>query len=135
MNDVATLLEDAVPQTILVVEDEVLIRAALADYLRDCGFHVLEAASGDEAKTLVERGGQPIDLVFSDIQMPGATDGFTLARWLRAHHPQIKVILTSGAVRSSQIAHDLCDLHPIEAKPYRIALVLQRIQTLLNRQQ
>ena len=68
------------PQVILVVDDEVLIRSVIAEYLRECGFHVFEAADGSEAIEILQGAGMPIDLVFSDVQMP-KLGGFELARW------------------------------------------------------
>ena len=109
---------DAVPSTVLVVEDEVIIRFVVADYLRDCGFQVIEAASADEAMRLLETDKIEVDIVFSDIQMPGSIDGMGLARWIRTHFPTIKVVLTSGNVRTAELAEDLCHLQPIEQKPY-----------------
>jgi CheY-like chemotaxis protein len=69
--------------TILVVDDEVLIRMALSDFLQECGFKVLEAGNAEEAITILEQGHAVIDLVFSDVRMPGELDGFGLAKWIR----------------------------------------------------
>src|SRR5262249_60223603 len=67
---------------ILFVEDEVLIRMAVADYLRDCGYRVIEAGNADEAiKVLCSN--ESVDVVCSDVQMPGSMDGFGLAQWIR----------------------------------------------------
>jgi CheY-like chemotaxis protein len=65
-------------QTILVVEDEVLIRLPLAEYLRDCGYSVFEASNVAEAKAVLDAD-TPVDLVFSDVNMPGNENGFALA--------------------------------------------------------
>lgn len=119
------------PTTILVVDDEVLIRFAIADYLRECGYHVLEAASGDEALELLTTEAAAVDLVFSDVQMPGETDGFGLARWIRQNRPDVRVILTSGVARSVDLAEDLCGIGPIEAKPYDAKSLAGRIRALL----
>lgn len=88
---------EAAPQaTILVVEDEVLVRMVVAKYLRDCGFQVIEASNAEEAvRALVADG--TIRLVFSDVNMPGQMDGIGLARWLRQERPAIKILLASGA--------------------------------------
>lgn len=123
---------DAVPSTILVVEDEVLIRFVVADYLRDCGFQVLEAANADEAMRLLETDKVEVDIVFSDIQMPGSIDGMGLARWVRTRFPAIKIVLTSGNVRTAELAEDLCHLQPIEQKPYSHEALLTRLQSLLT---
>jgi CheY-like chemotaxis protein len=117
-------------QTILVVEDEVLIRLELADYLRACGYRVLEASSAEEAMTVMQTEHR-VDLVFSDVQMPGPTDGFGLARWIRANRPGVKVILTSGVARSAALAGELCDEGPLEAKPYDPQRLLERIRRTL----
>jgi CheY-like chemotaxis protein len=121
------------PHTILVVEDEVLIRLSLSDYLRECGFTVLEAASGDEAIEVLRGRGDDVDLVFSDVQMPGETDGFTLARWVRSNHPEIPVILTSGVAHAVEKAADLCLEGPIVKKPYDHAALLSQILRLVER--
>ena len=114
------------PPTLLVVEDEHLIRSGVADFLRECGWRVLEAASAAEAIEILESGA-PIELVFSDIQMPGAMDGFGLGRWVREHRPGVRVILTSGVIGASDAATALCDEGPI-AKPYDYQHLAERIR-------
>ena len=84
--------------TVLVVEDEVLIRLEITEYLRSQGFRVLEAANGDEAKQILSSG-ERIEVLFSDVNMPGSIDGLELAYWVRQNHPWIEVILTSGNSR------------------------------------
>ena len=88
--------------TILLVEDEALIRVDLAEHLRAAGFrNVLEAGNGDQALAML--GAHPaIALVISDVRMPGATDGVALAGWLRAHRLDVKVVLVSGHLPSVQ---------------------------------
>src|SRR3546814_5839000 len=87
-------LEPTMPR-VLVAEDDTLVRIAIAEALRDAGFRVMEAASADEALAYLEAA-ERVDLVFSDIQMPGSLDGFGLARRLRGRHPELPIILTSG---------------------------------------
>jgi CheY-like chemotaxis protein len=80
--------------TVLVVEDEILVRMTLADYLRDSGLRVLEAANAEEAQAIL-RAGEAVEVVFSDVNMPGM-DGVALARWISAAFPDVQTILTSG---------------------------------------
>jgi CheY-like chemotaxis protein len=80
---------------ILVVEDEALMRAAAADHLRQAGYDVVEASNADEALRLLQK--VKIDVVLSDIAMPGSMDGLGLIRWLRSHKPQVKTIVTSDS--------------------------------------
>jgi CheY-like chemotaxis protein len=118
-------------QTILVVEDEVLVRMVISDYLRECGYRVIEAGSAAEAITVLESP-EPIDIVFSDIQMPGEMDGFGLANWVRQRQPWLKMLLTSGNARAASTAGDLCEDGPLEQKPYHPQTILSRIQRLLG---
>jgi CheY-like chemotaxis protein len=121
-----------VRQTILVVEDEVLIRLVIAEYLRECGYKVHEAATADEAVAVLEAPEVSVDIVFSDVVMPGSMDGFALARWVRAHRPGIQVILTSGIDRSAEKAGELCEAGPLLQKPYHPQHAVDRIRQLLS---
>jgi CheY-like chemotaxis protein len=87
---------------ILVIEDNVLIRMVLADALRHAGFSVAEATSADEALSYLGHDGA-VDLVLSDIQMPGSLDGLDLARRLRKDYPALPIILTSGSLGSNSV--------------------------------
>jgi len=118
------------PQTILIVEDEVLIRLVIAEYLRECGYKVHEAAHADEAIIVLQSPDVSIDVVFSDVIMPGNMDGFGLARWIRANRPDIQVILTSGIDRSAEVAGMLCEAGPLLEKPYEPQGVVERIKQL-----
>jgi CheY-like chemotaxis protein len=122
----------APPSTILVVEDDVLVRSVAAAYLRECGFDVIEASGADEAIRVLQAELR-VDIVFSDIQMPGSTDGFGLAQWVRRERPWLKVILTSGAARTAKAAGDLCEHGPVLAKPYDHAELERHIRSLLAR--
>ena len=89
---------------VLVVEDEVLIRMVIADYLRTCGYRVIEAASADEALVILQHTEFQVDVVFSDIEMPGSMDGFALSKWLRANRPGVlafKKVLHEPRVREA----------------------------------
>ena len=81
--------------TVLLVEDDALLRISVADHLRSKGYHVIEAGSVIEAATVLSSG-PTVHIVFSDVDLPGATGGLSLAVWVQAHHPRVPVILTSG---------------------------------------
>ena len=119
--------DPAPPASILVVEDEVLVRSVVAMYLRDCGFQVVEAGNADEAIRVLEAG-LAVDIVFSDVNMPGSMDGFGLAAWLRLERPGLHLILTSG---SPQKTADLGKHRPFLAKPYNHANLERLIRTML----
>ena len=81
--------------TVLVVEDEFLIRMLVADHLRDAGFVVIEAFNGDEAIDILATGAA-IDLVFTDVRMPGSADGMDLLAFVQSTRPDLPVLMTSG---------------------------------------
>ena len=118
-------------KSILVVEDEVLIRLAIAEYLRECGYKVHEATHATEAVAVLESPEVSVDIVFSDVVMPGEMDGFGLARWVRANRPGVEVILTSTVDRSAEVAGMLCEAGPLMKKPYEPQNVVERIKQLL----
>jgi CheY-like chemotaxis protein len=122
----------AASPVILVVEDDVLVRSVAAAYLRDCSFDVVEANGADEAIRALQAGIK-IDVVFSDIQMPGSMDGLGLARWVRRERPELKIILTSGAAHTAKEAADLLERSPFLTKPYDHAELERHIRALLAR--
>jgi DNA-binding NtrC family response regulator len=120
----------AIGETVIVVEDEVLLRLIVAEYLRDCGYKVIEAANADEAVEVLNQPHLRIDVLFSDIDMPGSMDGFALAQWTRTNRPGLEVILTGTVPRAVDAAADLCEEGPMP-KPYEPRLVHDRIRRLL----
>src|SRR5665213_3109875 len=85
----------ASPAVILIVEDTEDLRCSVAEYLRIAGFDVIEAENAPDAIATIDAGIH-IDLVFTDINMPGAIDGAGLAHWLSDNRPLLPIILTSG---------------------------------------
>ncbi len=133
MNTVRNVSHDPAPApTVLVAEDEILLRMVIAGYLRDCGFDVVEAGDADEAVRVLEAGVR-VDIVFSDVNMPGRLDGFGLAQWLRRERPGLKIILTSGAAQGEKDASDLCAHVPVLAKPYDYAELARQLRALLSK--
>jgi CheY-like chemotaxis protein len=120
------------PPTILVVEDEILVRWVIAEHLRECGYRVIETGSGDEALDVLRRTGLTVDVVFSDIRMPGAIDGLALAQWIRRERPAIKIVLASGFIKVADVAEALRDDAALIAKPYAMGEIERRIGALLG---
>lgn len=83
--------------TIVVAEDEPLVRMMFADELRLAGYSVLEAADADEALCILRSGiGRRVEVVVTDLKMPGRLDGADLVRTVRNAYPGLKVIMVSG---------------------------------------
>ena len=118
-------------ETILVVDDEVLVRSAIADYLRGCGYKVVEAADSEEALTLLGAESIRIDIVLSAVALGTGMAGFGLFRWVREHRPEVEVVLAGTPARAAEAAAELCDSGPTLARPYDPQIVLDRIKRSL----
>jgi CheY-like chemotaxis protein len=94
--------ETAAPIRVLIVEDSVVLRMSVAHYLRGVGYCVIESGNAQDAINVVASGVQ-IDLVFTDVDMPGDMDGKGLADLLAVEHPDLPVILTSGDATVSTV--------------------------------
>lgn len=117
--------------TVLIVEDNTKLRKLSMTRIRYLGFTVLEAENGDQAYEIL-KSDAAIDLVFSDLVMPGALNGYDLAAKITAEFPWIKVLLTSGYasdVVTRALAHD--QFYEILHKPYRQPELANRLHTLL----
>jgi CheY-like chemotaxis protein len=114
--------------SVLVVEDEALVRLEIVDQLQEVGFHVFEAAHADEAIALLEEHPE-IRLLFTDIDMPGTMDGLKLAAAVRKRWPPVKIIVTSGhrGVESAEMPEGSLFF----SKPYHHETVLTSMRELL----
>ncbi|OYV41243.1 MAG: hypothetical protein B7Z81_01235 [Acidocella sp. 20-61-6] len=111
---------------ILVVEQDVLVRHPLSEYLRECGYQVAEATSPAEAQALLGHDDVQIDIVLAEGEA-----GFELAGWVRAHHPEVEMLLAGTVQRATEKAGELCEAGPALATPYEHRLVLDRIRQMM----
>jgi len=119
-------------KTVLVVDSEIIVRLTLSEYLRSCGYTVIEAASGEEALTVLKDADLAIDMTLTEVELRGEIDGFQLAAWIRNRRPQIGVILAGTPARAAKAAGDLCEDGPLMSKPYDPQLVVDRIKRMLS---
>ena len=111
--------------TVLAVEDELLVRMSIADFLDDAGFVVFEAINADEAIALLE-GRNDVQAVVTDIEMPGSMNGLDLVRLVRERWPGIGIVVTSGRVRPGPDV--LVDKAVFLSKPYLPEAVISAIR-------
>lgn len=112
---------------VLLVEDDVLVRFTTAETLRDEGYTVLEAADAPEALALIATG-HPLDLVLSDVRMPGEMDGVALTHAIKALRPNLPIALISSHLDPGMT-------HVGEAflpKPFEPARLLQLVDELVG---
>ena len=108
-------MPDSLPQEVLVVEDEPLVRMVAADALADGGIMAWEAGDANEALEVLEQHPR-IGVLFTDVNMPGDMDGLGLAHEVSAIRPDVRVIVTSGA--ESVAGEDLPNEGTFLPKPY-----------------
>ena len=115
---------------ILVVEDEDDVREVAVNVLRDNGYSVMQAATGGIALAILDQG-LPIDLLFTDIVMPGEPDGLKLAERTRRLRPDIKILYTTG-FRAALRFDNRPLLGEVLAKPYDPKQLANAVQQLLS---
>ncbi len=123
-------MADTVEQHVLIVETNILIRQPLAEYLRECGYKVVEAADIAEARKLLSEGKFRIDVVLADVDAD-SDNAFALAQWIRSEHQGIEVMLAGTIEAATRKAGDLCEEGNTVAKPFEHHLVLSRIKQSL----
>ena len=111
---------------ILLVEDDVLVRFTTADILREEGWDVLEAVDSSEALALLTTG-HPLDLVITDIRMPGRMDGLQLASVIKATRPNLPVALLSSHLERPEHEADV-----FLAKPYAPDDLVEAVKRLIG---
>lgn len=123
-------MERAVRQpTVLVVEDEVLIRMSITDALEDAGFIVIEAGDSGEAIRLFDA--EPdIQAIVTDVHMPGPMDGFMFARHAQSLRPDVKALIVSGRFLPAET--ELSHARRFLSKPYRFDEVIETLVDMMG---
>jgi DNA-binding NtrC family response regulator len=114
--------------TIALIEDDPMVRTALAEAIDRASFNVIAAASGPEGLAVLDDHARTIDVAIIDIRLPGRLDGIAVAREAKRQNPNLRVIFTSGAPPHVELG----DLGEFMAKPARIPTVLETIARLLG---
>jgi CheY-like chemotaxis protein len=121
---------DADHPTILVAEDDALLRLHASELLEESGYTVVEADCAEDALKLMEAR-KDVRLLFTDIQMPGGCDGLELARQVHAHWPNVLLLITSGQIEPTKA--EIADDGRFIRKPYRAKELLAQIDELLKK--
>jgi PAS domain S-box-containing protein len=124
--------EGTLQEAVLVVEDEEAVRAYSVEALRDLGYRVLEAADGPSALRLLQSAGH-IELLFTDVVLPGGMTGAQLAAQVQALRPEIKVLFTTGYARNAIFHHGRLDKGvQLITKPFSYADLAAKVRDVLD---
>ena len=125
--------EGTAAETVLVCEDDDEVRAYSVEVLRELGYRVLEAHDGPSALRLLERQEGRVDLLFSDVVLPGGMSGADLATKARALRPNLKVLFTTGYARDAIVHHGRLDSGvELITKPFAYAELAARVRDLID---
>ena len=130
-DEVRVMSQEGGHETVLVVEDDAQVRSTSVELLQELGYRVLQASNGDAAMVIL-KSGVKIDLVFTDVVMPGIERSADLAAWARSRTPAIPVLFTSGHTRdilsrNNILAPGVTLLH----KPYRPDTLAKMLRQVL----
>jgi CheY-like chemotaxis protein len=119
-------------ETILVVEDNEAVRSTAVELLREEGYQVLIAANGDQAMQMLLEG-VTVDLIFTDVVMPGLIKSSDLAAWAKVQNPPVTVLFTSGHTRDIiSRNHQLSPETFLLTKPYGPQALTRMVRTVLS---
>jgi CheY-like chemotaxis protein len=115
---------------VLVVEDEPLVRMTAVDELEEAGFQVLEAANADEALKMLEARSDVVQVLFTDVHMPGSMDGMALAEQVHRRWPHVLLLISSGRARPHP--DEIPDHGHFVPKPYIGATLVRHITEMMH---
>jgi CheY-like chemotaxis protein len=119
-------------ETVLVVEDNEAVRSAAVELLREEGYQVLTAGNGDMAMQMLLEG-VAVDLIFTDVVMPGLIKSSDLAAWAKVQTPPVPILFTSGHTRDIiSRNHQLSPDTHLLSKPYGPEALTQMVRAVLN---
>jgi DNA-binding NtrC family response regulator len=119
------------PQCLIVADGDVLIRNALAEYLRHCGYKVFEAATSNEVIVALDEGSMKIVALLADAQLPGEFNAFELRKMVRVQYPEVEVVLAGNVDTAAKAAGQLCDEGPHLQRPYDPESVAAHVKRLI----
>ena len=122
----------AVAPVLLLLHGEILVRSALAGYLRECGYTVVEIGNLDEARQAL-RSEMHFDVAFIDVEGDASAEGFEISQAIRKHRPGVKILMATSVRRAAVEAGELCEQGPMLARPYDHQILERNIQRLLAR--
>ncbi|MDO8980904.1 MAG: HWE histidine kinase domain-containing protein, partial [Afipia sp.] len=126
----STLIPPLALPTVLIVEDELILRMRAVDMVEDAGFNAVEAVNADEALAILEARSD-IALLFTDIQMPGSMDGLKLAHAVADRWPPIKIILVSGQLKLTESEAPINSRFFV--KPLEAAQMIAQLQDMIGK--
>jgi CheY-like chemotaxis protein len=119
-------------QRLIVVDGDVLVRHVISDYLRSCGYVVVEAATTDEAAIVLDDTSVGINAALCDADAPGSQSAFQLRAWALQRRPEVQIILAGTVAAAAGKAAELCEEGPQLRRPYDPQSVVEYIRRIMG---
>jgi CheY-like chemotaxis protein len=119
-------------QRLIVVDGDVLVRHVISDYLRSCGYVVVEAATTDEAAIVLDDTSVGINAALCDADAPGSQSAFQLRAWSLQRRPEVQIILAGTVAAAAGKAAELCEEGPQLRRPYDPQSVVEYIRRIMG---
>jgi CheY-like chemotaxis protein len=119
-------------QRLIVIDGEVLVRHVISDYLRTCGYIVVEASSTDEAAMVLDDISFSVDAALCDADAPGSRSAFQLRSWALQRRPEVRIILAGSVAAAATKAAELCEEGPQLRRPYDPQGVVDYIRRIVG---
>ena len=115
---------------VLILDDDVIARSAIANYLRECGHQVIEASSEVDAKSMINTEQHDVDIVICATSDVRSAKRFEFSRWIREQHRRIRVLMAATVEKTAKLAADICEEGPHLRKPYEPQALIDWIKRL-----
>ena len=115
---------------VLLMDGDVLARSAIASYLRECGYKVVEASDEQDAKSFLTSTEQAVDIAILAATAESLTTTIAFSRWLREQYPGMRTLLAASVEKEARIAADVCEDGPHLRKPYEPQALVDWIKRL-----
>lgn len=117
-------------ECLVVADSQVIVRHVLSDYLRHCGYRVIDAANSDEVLEILRNRAADVTVVLADAELAGSLNVFDLAQRVRRDWPSIDFVMAGNVAAAARLAGDLCEEGPHLRRPYEPEAVVAHIRRL-----
>ena len=124
------MMSDKTEPTVLIFDADVVVRGAVAQYLRECGYEVIESSTDDEARQMLAQPQLNIDIVIVAPTDQFSAQHFAFAKWIREQHANVRVLLAASVEKTARLAADICERGPHLRKPYHPEALIDWIKRL-----
>jgi DNA-binding NarL/FixJ family response regulator len=115
---------------VMLIDEDAVARTAVANYLRECGFRVIETDAEADGKKVLQAQRHAIDIAICAPSSTRSSEHFEFVRWVRTHHPTVRLLIAATLEKTAKLAAEVCEEGPHLRKPYEHQALLDWIKRL-----